>query len=142
MSDFSRFMRQNKQTRATTAYAASQSFLDDDGKPIEWQLRPVSTARFQEIRDESTRKVRLPNGSYEDETDSNLLNRKLIAECVVYPDLQDAKLQSSYGVIKPEDLIVEMLDDFGEYARLLNVVLRLCGLRETLEDKVEEAKNF
>ena len=41
----------------------------------------------------------------------------------------------------PEDLLVAMVDDMGEYNELTAFVQRFQGLDTTFEDKVDEAKN-
>ena len=67
--------------------------------------------------------------------------RKMIAASVVVPDLYDAELQDSYGVKTPEDLLMEMVDDPGEYNDFAAFVQRFQGFDTTFEDKVDEAKN-
>ncbi len=44
--------------------------------------------------------------------------QKMITASVVMPDLYDAELQDSYGVNTPEDLLLAMVDDPGEYNEL------------------------
>ena len=56
------------------------------------------------------------------------------------PDLHDAALQDSYGVMSPEELLKEMLDDAGEYADLAVKVQQISGFTSLAED-VETAKN-
>ena len=65
---------------------------------------------------------------------------KMIAACVVYPDLNNKELQDSYGVMTPEELIKEMVDNPSEYNAFAEFVQNYNGLGESLEDKVEEAK--
>ena len=66
---------------------------------------------------------------------------KMICAATVSPDLQDADLQNSYGVMTPEDLLYAMVDDSGEYAELGTWMQKFQGFTRTLDDKVEEAKN-
>ena len=65
----------------------------------------------------------------------------MICESIVYPDMYDAELQDSYGVKTPEDLLYAMVDDPGEFQELALWVQKFNGFDETLNDKVEEAKN-
>ena len=60
--------------------------------------------------------------------------------CVVYPDLTDAELQNSYGVMGDDNLLKKMLKS-GEYAALLNKVQEINGFDITTQDLVDEAKN-
>ena len=66
---------------------------------------------------------------------------KMICACVVEPNLYDKDLQDSYGVMSPDDLLKEMIDDPGEYQEFATFVQNFNGFNTTLEDKVEEAKN-
>ena len=62
----------------------------------------------------------------------------LATECVVYPDLQNAKLQDFYKVKGVEQLLGKLLKP-GEYDDLMEKIQEVNGY--SLEEKVEEAKN-
>lgn len=81
-----------------------------------------------------------PN-AYRLKMQSSMYVQKLIAASVVVPDLYDAELQNSYGVKLPEDLLLALVDDPGEYNELAMYVQKFQGFDVSLEDKVEEAKN-
>ena len=66
---------------------------------------------------------------------------KMICASVVEPNLNDKDLQNSYGVMTPEDLIREMIDDPGEYNSFAEFIQTFNGFTETLDEKVEKAKN-
>lgn len=65
----------------------------------------------------------------------------MIAASIVYPDLYDKELQDSYGARTPEELLLAMVDDPGEYSELASYVQKFQGFDVSLNDKVEEAKN-
>ena len=65
----------------------------------------------------------------------------MIAASVVMPDLLNAELQDSYGVKEPEDLLLAMVDDPGEYNDLAAFVQKFQGFNVSFEERVEEAKN-
>ena len=65
----------------------------------------------------------------------------MICASVVEPNLNDKDLQNSYGVMTPEDLIREMIDDPGEYNSFAEFIQNFNGFTETLDEKVEKAKN-
>ena len=50
-------------------------------------------------------------------------------------------MQDSYGVKTPEDLLMAMVDDPGEYNDLAAFVQKFQGFNVSFEDKVNEAKN-
>ena len=52
MSEFSRFMKQNKIQRENTTYVATKSLTDENGKPLSWTFRPMSTKENEALRDE------------------------------------------------------------------------------------------
>ena len=72
--------------------------------------------------------------------DFNKYAALLAVKSTVYPNLNDATLQDSYGVMGAEDLLKAMLLP-GEYANYLNIVQQVNGFNQTFEEKVEEAKN-
>lgn len=112
----------------------------ENGKPIEWELRNLKEDIVSEIRNKS---YIYNNGGRkkEKEFDSMLFTYKLCAESVVYPDLKNDELQSSYGVKNPVDLLKVMLYA-GEFTRLSNAVTEINeNLSENLQDNIDEVKN-
>lgn len=78
---------------------------------------------------------------YRQKLKNSLYIQKMIVSSVASPDLYDAQLQDSYGVKTPEDLLLAMVDDPGEYNDLAAYVQKLQGFNVSFEDKVDEAKN-
>lgn len=143
MSNLSLFLKKNKKVRTNTFYAATKSLCDAEGNPVKWEIKALSTKESEDIRTECTTEVPVTGkmGMYRPKIDSKLYVAKLIASCVVFPDLYNRELQDSYGVKTPEDLLKEMIDDPAEYDEFAKFVQNYNGLDETLEDKVNEAKN-
>ena len=143
MSEFSRFMKRNKIVKENERYVATESLCDEEGKPLEWEFRHISSRENEEIREKCTVDVAItgkPN-VYRPRLNSSKYVRKLVAASVVHPDLYDAELQDSYGVKTPEDLLLEMVDDPGEYNMLAEYVQKFQGFQASFQDKVDEAKN-
>ena len=67
--------------------------------------------------------------------------QKMIAASVVMPDLYDKELQDSYGVTTPEELLLAMVDNPGEYNDLASFVQKFQGFNVSFEEKVDKAKN-
>lgn len=80
-------------------------------------------------------------GMYRPKLNASQYIRKMIAESVAEPDLYDRELQDSYGVATPEDLLLAMVDDPGEYNDLAAFVQKFQGFNISFDDKVDEAKN-
>ena len=143
MSNFSRFMKANKIAKENTTYAVTKSLVDEKGNPLKWTIKPLSTRENDNIRDECMVEVPVvgkPN-MYRPKLNTSKYIAKVVCACVVEPDLFDKELQDSYGVMTPEDLLREMVDDPGEYQEFASFVQTYNGFDTTLEDKVEEAKN-
>lgn len=131
MSKLSNFLKANKKVRTNSFYAATKSLCDEKGIPLEWELRPLTSGENEAIRDACFRDGRFSQSLY---------RAKVIAACVVTPDLHDSELLDSYEAMSPEELICEMVDDPAEYNALFEQVIAL-GDTETIGEKVAEAKN-
>lgn len=143
MSDLSRFLKANKIKRENTTFAATKSLVDAKGNPLPWTIKPLTTKENDAIRDECMIDVPVkgkPN-VFRPKLDTSKYIGKMICACVVEPNLYDKDLQDSYGVMSPDDLLKEMIDDPGEYQEFAAFVQNFNGFNTTLEDKVEEAKN-
>ena len=142
MSDFSAFLAQNKVKQENVKFAVSKNFIGADGKPIEWELRPITADEDDAIRRAATRKVKVAGRSnaYTQEMDANTYLAKLTATSVVFPDLKNAELQNSYGVMGEEALLKAMLTG-GEFINLSSKVSEINGFDTDVNDLVEEAKN-
>ena len=143
MSNFSKFMKANKAEKANTTYAATKSLVDENGNPLEWTIKPLSTRENENIREDCMVEMPVkgkPN-MYRPKLNTSKYIAKMICACVVEPNLYDKELQDSYGVMTPEDLIKEMIDDPGEYNEFASFIQNFNGFNVSLDDKVEEAKN-
>ena len=142
MSNFSAFMKSNKKQRQNELYAATKSLTDENGVPLLWELRPVTTRENEAIREQCTTEVQVAGkpGMYRQRVDTSEYQAKLMAAAVVTPNLNDAELQDSYGVMSAEELLKEMLDDAGEYTELAVKVQQISGFT-TLAEDVEAVKN-
>lgn len=143
MGKLSRFMKQNKEVKENTTFAATTSLTDENGKTLDWEIKPLTSKEIQEIRDTCSTEVPInaKKSMYREKLNTNKFGAKLIATSVVEPNLLDAELQDSYGVKTPEDLAMEMIDSPGEYADFLSFVQKFNNLNKDFEDKVEEVKN-
>ena len=143
MSQFTKFMKTNKKVRENGFYAPTKSLCDEDGKPLEWEFRHITSGENESIREECTIEVQVkgkPN-LYRPRVQTGKYIRKMIVESVVVPDLLDRELQNSYGGERAEDLLLAMVDDPGENNDLAAFVQKFQGFDTSFEDKVNEAKN-
>ena len=143
MSNFSRFMKANKITKENTTFAATKTLLDEDGNPLKWTIRPLTTKENDNIRDDCMMEVPVkgkPN-MFKPKLNTSKYVAKMICASVVEPNLYDKELQDSYGVMTPEELLKEMVDEPGEYQELVAFVQEFNGFNTTMDEKIEEAKN-
>lgn len=142
MSNLSRFLAKNKIKRENAKYAPSKAFLDEKGKPLDFEFRPVTSKENVAIKEKHTIDVQIagkPN-LFRPKLDTDAYINELIVASVVDPDLYNAELQDSYGVKTPGELLYAMIDNPGEYQDLSVWVQKYQGF-ETLEDKKTAAKN-
>lgn len=137
----SAFMAQNAKRVDNRKIAVSRRFVDENGKAVEWEIACITASENQKIRKESMRNVQISGkrGQYTQDFDAAQYQAKLASRCVVFPDLNDASLQESYGVMGAEALISTMLTP-GEFDDLIIAITELCGFT-TDGELVEEAKN-
>lgn len=140
MSDLSMFFAQNATVEVAEEFAVSPRFKDQEGKAVKWKLRSISEEENQELRKSTTKKVKGKHGIYTPETDTNEYLAKMVTACVVYPDLKNAEVQKSYGVMGAEKLLRKMLLP-GEFSNLMEKVQAMNGYDQDMNELVEQVKN-
>ena len=143
MSKFSRFMKQNKIKKENTTFAPTKSLLDENGEPIKFIIKPLTTKENEDIREACTVDIPVtgkPN-MFRPKLNTSKYLAKMLCSCIIEHNLFDKELQDSYGVMTPEDLIKEMIDDPGEYQDFVTFIQNFNGFNVSLEDKVDNAKN-
>lgn len=136
MSNLSAFLKQNKKGIDNVKFVASERFVDEEGNAVEWEIKPISSKKADMIRESCT----MQKGK-NFKVDTKRFNKMIAVECTVFPDLNNAELQNSYGVMGAEQLIQELLDVDGEYQGYINKILEVCGYTKSEQELVDEAKN-
>lgn len=132
--DLTAFLAANTR-RENLRLPLSARFLDKQGQPEIWELRPLAAAEWQELllaqarQEEGGRKTRF-----------NDVFLQLLVKSVVWPDLSSAELQDSYGVLGAEQLLLQMLTP-GEYQDLQQAFAKLNLQEHTAAAHLSEAKN-
>lgn len=141
MSDFSVFMAGNALKGDTVKFVASKRFVIK-GKPVQWEIKAIDSDTDEAIRKECTKRVPIAGkrGQYNNETDTDKYIGKMCVACTVYPNLNDAELQDSYGVKGADALLKKMLLP-GEYTEYKAKVMEVNGYDMSMEELVDEAKN-
>ena len=141
MSNFAVFMAGNAVQDETVKYVASKRFVDK-GEPVEWELKAIDSDLDEALRKECTKKVPVygKRGQYTQETDTDKYIAKMCVACTVFPNLNDAELQDSWGVKGADALLKKMLKP-GEYTEFKTKVMEVNGYDMSMEELVDEAKN-
>lgn len=139
MSSLQEFFADNVVSDVTEEFVVSKRFLKD-GTPIPWKLRMISEEENTALRKSATRMTKGKKGAKVQEIDTDDYIGKLAAASVVHPDLKNAELQKSYGVLGAENLLRKMLLA-GEYALLIDKIQEINGFDKDINDLIEEAKN-
>lgn len=140
MSDLSMFFAQNAEAGVTEEFEVSDRFVDKEGKPAKWKLRSITEDENQELRKSVTKRVKGKGGMYTSETDTNEYLSKMVVACVIYPDLKNAELQKSYGIMGAENLLRKMLLP-GEFTNLMERVTTMNGFDRDMNELTEDVKN-
>jgi len=140
MSTLKAFFAQNVQTDIVEEFIVSERFKDENGRPIPWKIRALSEAENEEIRKASTQYVKGKGGQRVPETKPEVYLAKIAVTSVVFPDLKNAELQQSYGVMGAEELLKKMLLS-GEYAALIQKVQEINGFDKDINELMDEVKN-
>ena len=136
------FLSENAIKAENIKYVASKRFIGADKSPIEWELRVLTSEEDEALKKNCKKKVFVPGTrDAKIELDSDKYAEELICACVVYPNLNDAALQDSYGAVGSGQLIRKMLTP-GEYTDLYLMVSQANGFEVGMDDKkINHAKN-
>lgn len=139
MDQLAAFLAENVEKIPNKKVVVSPRFKDGKGNPIEWEIKAISCTENEDLQRQAMVSRKQPNGQVTRELDSIKYLALLVAESVVFPDLLNAKLQDSYGVKTPTELIKKMLypREFNSLAEIVTAFSQV----DNLADKVEEAKN-
>lgn len=137
---FDAFLKTNKIEKENELIPVSKSFVDEDGNPILWEVRQLSNDEMKYIKKTCVKQNRDKRGNVTVETDTDKMVGLMAAMSTVYPDLKNAELQNSYGVMGEVALLEAMLSA-GELLAYEQEVNRINGFDVSFDDKVEEAKN-
>lgn len=130
------FLRENAESRETYRdVVVSTRFRGSDGNPMPFRLRALSGEELQQIQDSAVIRAGKTSAFR-----MAVWYRNLLVASVETPNLNNAELQNSYGVMSPADLLNAMLTG-GEYNKLVREAVSFQGLDEDYRELVDDAKN-
>ncbi len=133
MSDFKNFMLEN----VVPADEVVEFKLDRFSEAF--KLQAIGADVEEECRREATNRVKISKSRYTSELDTIKYQNLVTVKTIIYPDLNDKDLQTSYGVMDAEKLLVKMFRS-GELLALQTKVNEVNGYKAD-DELVEEAKN-
>lgn len=132
MASIKSFLKKNKKQTENIKLK-----LDSFDEEIE--LRIISGREYDRIQDKCYVNKAGLKGRQEPKLDMAKFNNLLCSSSVVVPDLQNAELQASYGVVGEQDLYGEMFN-FADHLKILNAITNTSGFSD-FNELVDEAKN-
>lgn len=141
MKTLSAFMKPSVEQVPNVQYAASPRFKGEDGKPMLWEIQCIDADEYSRIRSGCIKSIPVPGKKNQltQHLDTYTFQAKVCARCTVFPDLNNAELQDSWGVTTPHELLGKMLTS-GEFDDYVTEVFQTNGF-QTAEELVDEAKN-
>lgn len=107
------YYKQNRKEIENKKIVISERLTDEQGNAVVWEIRALSQKENENI----LKKCRV----MKEERKQNLYEVMVLAESVVFPDLNNIELQNKYHVVGKEALLLELLTA-GEYEKLKKVV--------------------
>jgi len=142
MSNLQAFFAQNVEKVSIEEHVISNRFKDENGNPIPWKFGAIDGDQDAANRKACTKRMPVPGkkGMYMPETDYELYTLKNAVSTVKFPNLNNAELQTSYGVMGAEALLQKMLLP-GELTKVKQIAQEVNGFNVEMDELVEEAKN-
>lgn len=134
MSDLNAFLNPAKVDNKSLVISAR--FKGEDGKPVPFEIRPITQQENDRLVRQSTRTVKA-NGQPVEKLNNLEYGRRLVVAGTVTPDFSSEELCRVYGTMDPLEVPGRMLL-VGEYNKLTQAIMELSGLDDNLED---QAKN-
>lgn len=131
MKTFDAFLKPKR--KENLKFILSDAFTDENGKPIEWELRQLTAVEGIEI------------GKNAPENYTELM-AVYVSHALVVPNLKDKDFLDALSkregktILKPLDALKCLVND-AELARLVNLYVQHNNLNVNFAEKVEEAKN-
>lgn len=149
------FMREEKEEIVKAP--APERFVDENGNRLDLEIKVLNNARIQEIFTKHRKREIAKNNKgvpylgpgnevvFQTERDGAKAVRHIIAEALVYPNLQDADLMKFYNCFDITEMPLKVFTRADEYSHVSEMVMSVLGLGETQQSSdetlLEEAKN-
>ena len=146
-----RFYAQNQIKRPVEKFIVSASFVDDEGNPIPWEIRPITFEENEKLMNSPYVTVEETDRRTGTKTYRTLETEYVAAICaqsVVFPNLGDRELQRSFSEatgknITSKSQLIKVMLTVGELSRLSEKVIEISDLGDDnrLDELIGEVKN-
>lgn len=149
--DLSYFMRKKK--LEIVKFTGPETFVDEEGNPIEFEMRVLTMEEQRKINDMYTTSKPAKDGKgnyiiqngklvHEEHKDSAKASRHMMAEALVYPDLKNEELMKFYNCPDVAEMPYKVFSTPEEFNYVNQKMLEIFGYAEKEEDDdTEDAKN-
>ncbi len=120
--------------KPNTKFVLSDAFVDDEGKPLEWEMRQIGAKEGIEIANEVEELPGMESMMH------------YVAAALVTPNLKAKEVVDAYAaehngkIGSPAEILAELITD-GEFGRLMDVYTKHNKANYEFNKLVEEAKN-
>jgi hypothetical protein len=138
------FMKGKRKSIENQKVVVTEAFMDEQGNPIPFEIKALEQDEIERLQDECTKPPIIKHGRImvPEKMDKNRYIARLCVESMIYPNLKDPELLKSYGRVDPVELLKkDILSISGEYAELVEAVMKINGFDEDITKLMEEAKN-
>lgn len=137
----SAFFKENEIVKEPVKYVASKRYIGVDGKPIEWELRALTNDEIETLQKWCTKKVPVKGTrDYQTVFDRERFTTEFTLKSIVFPNLDDAELQTNRGVVGAAALLKDLLTP-GELADLYLAASEASDFQTGMGDKIKAVKN-
>ncbi|MBH9985207.1 hypothetical protein [Lactobacillus sp. M0390] len=114
-----------------------------DGFKSPFVIKALTADEFSELQKQATTSyINKKTHQRVQESDQNKLVDLMMSKAVIQPDLNDEKLQKSWGCIADPAGVLKKMLNAGQYTDLGNAIQELSGFDiDSIDNFVEQAKN-
>lgn len=115
-------------------FVLSDSFADEQGNPLEWEMRQIRAKEGMEISRDC-------EGTPDIETMAHYIAEALVMPNLKSTEIVDAMAQEHNGkIMSPAEILLELVTD-GEFAKLVRIYNQHNQATMDFQELKEEAKN-
>lgn len=155
MSSLKYFMKEELKKDEIVEVPGTETFADDNGKPVPFLIKKIGVEEMNRIRQNYTVKKQARNEKgkpildkfgnlvFITEVDDSKVTNRLIVESLVQPNLKDPELMKFYECVDVMEMPYKIFKKPSDYKYISNQVLLVNDLIEDKSDEelVEEVKN-